>query len=55
MRTGSQIFKAANEQISAILTPEQQVEMQKLEAEREKMFPGGHKFPGGGFHPRWPG
>ena len=50
MRQGSQIFKAADEQISALLTPEQQVEMKKLEDEREKTFPGGHKYPGGGFH-----
>jgi Spy/CpxP family protein refolding chaperone len=43
---GSQIFKAANEQISALLTPEQKVEMQKMESEREKMF-SGHMRPWG--------
>jgi Spy/CpxP family protein refolding chaperone len=35
---GSQIFKAAHDQISALLTPEQKVELQKMESEREKMF-----------------
>jgi Spy/CpxP family protein refolding chaperone len=43
---GSQIFKAANEQISALLTPEQKVELQKMESEREKMF-SGHMRPWG--------
>jgi Spy/CpxP family protein refolding chaperone len=38
MERGSQIFKAAHDQISALLTPEQNVELQKLEAEREKWF-----------------
>ena len=37
---GSQIIKAANDQISAILTPEQQAQMKKMEADREKMFSG---------------
>jgi Spy/CpxP family protein refolding chaperone len=37
---GSQIFKDADDQIEAILTPDQQVELKKMEAEREKMFPG---------------
>ena len=49
VQRGSQIFKAANEQISALLTPDQQVEMQKMEAEREKMFSGHmrrHEGPG---------
>ena len=35
---GSQIFRVANDQISALLTPEQKVELQKMEAEREKLF-----------------
>jgi Spy/CpxP family protein refolding chaperone len=54
---GSQIFKAANEQISALLTPEQKVELQKMESEREKMFSGHmrpwgppHDSPGGVHH-----
>ena len=46
---GSQIFKAANEQISALLTPEQKVELQKMESEREKMF-SGHMRPWGPPH-----
>jgi Spy/CpxP family protein refolding chaperone len=46
---GSQIFQAANEQISALLTPEQKVEMQKMESEREKMFLG-HLRPWGPPH-----
>jgi len=37
---GSQIFKTANDQISAVLTPEQKVELQKMESEREKLFSG---------------
>ena len=37
---GSQIFKDADDQISALLTPDQQVELKKMEAEREKMFSG---------------
>ena len=45
----SQIFKAANDQIVALLTPEQKVEMQKMESEREKMF-SGHMRPGGPPH-----
>jgi Spy/CpxP family protein refolding chaperone len=35
---GSQIFKAANDQIAALLTPEQKVELQKIESDREKRF-----------------
>ena len=35
---GSQIFKAAHDQISALLTPEQKVKLQKMESEREKRF-----------------
>jgi Spy/CpxP family protein refolding chaperone len=43
---GYEIFKAADEQISALLTPDQKVELQKMEAEREKMF-AGHMHPPG--------
>jgi Spy/CpxP family protein refolding chaperone len=43
---GYEIFKAADEQISALLTPDQKVELQKMEAEREKMF-SGHMHPAG--------
>jgi Spy/CpxP family protein refolding chaperone len=57
MEHGSQIMKAAHDQISALLTPEQKVELQKMEAEREKMFldhmrPWGspHEGPGGMRH-----
>lgn len=49
MEQGSQIFKTANDQISALLTPDQKAEMQKMEEERQKTFPG-HMHPGGGFH-----
>jgi Spy/CpxP family protein refolding chaperone len=35
---GSQIFKAVHDEISALLTPEQNVELQKLESDREKRF-----------------
>ena len=35
---GSQIFKAAHDQISALLTSEQKAELQKMENEREKKF-----------------
>jgi Spy/CpxP family protein refolding chaperone len=35
---GSQIFKAAHDQISALLTPGQQAELQKMESERKKRF-----------------
>ncbi len=45
---GSQIFKDADDQIEAILTPDQQVELKKMEAERERMFPG-RMHQGGGF------
>src|ERR1039458_8657721 len=41
---GSQIIKAANDQISALLTPEQKVELQKMESDREKMFSGHMRF-----------
>ena len=43
---GSQIIKAAHDQISALLTPKQKVELQKMESEREKMF-SGHMRPWG--------
>ena len=36
----SQIIKTANEQIAAFLTPEQRVELQKMESDREQMFSG---------------
>jgi len=42
----SQIFKAADDQISALLTPDQKVELQKMESEREKIF-SGHMHPWG--------
>ncbi|MCE0523954.1 MAG: hypothetical protein LV480_13680 [Methylacidiphilales bacterium] len=48
MEQGSQIFKAAHDQISALLTPEQKAELQKMEIEREKMF-SGHLHPKGFF------
>jgi Spy/CpxP family protein refolding chaperone len=35
---GSQIIKAANDQISAVLTPDQKAELEKMESEREKLF-----------------
>jgi Spy/CpxP family protein refolding chaperone len=44
---GSQIFKSAHDQISALLTPDQQAEMQKMESEREKMFSGHMHHHGG--------
>jgi len=57
MGRGAQIFKAAHDQISALLTPEQKVELQKMESDREKMFSGHirpwgppHEGPGGPFH-----
>ena len=46
---GSQIYKAADDQISALLTPEQKVQLQKMESEREKMF-SGHLHPWGAAH-----
>jgi len=53
LERGSQIFKAMDDQISALLTPDQQAELQKMESEREKMF-SGHMHPwgspGGMFH-----
>ena len=54
MEHGSEIMKAANEQILALLTPDQQILLQKMEAEREKMFSnrmhGWGPPPGGPFH-----
>ena len=38
MEHGAQIFKAVHDQISALLTPDQQVELLKVESEREKKF-----------------
>jgi Spy/CpxP family protein refolding chaperone len=46
---GSQIIKAANDQIAQVLTPDQKVELQKMESEREKMFMG-HMHPWGPPH-----
>ena len=43
---GSEIFKAMDDQIAAVLNPDQKAELQKLETEREKMF-GGHPRPWG--------
>jgi Spy/CpxP family protein refolding chaperone len=40
IQRGSQIFKATDEQIAALLTADQQDELKKMEAEREKMFLG---------------
>jgi Spy/CpxP family protein refolding chaperone len=37
---GSQIFKEASDKIATILNPDQKVELQKMESEREKMFSG---------------
>jgi hypothetical protein len=49
MDHGSQIIKAADDQIAALLTSGQQVELQKMESEREKMF-SGHMHPWGASH-----
>jgi Spy/CpxP family protein refolding chaperone len=53
LERGSQIFKAMDDQISVLLTPQQQAELQQVEGEREKMF-SGHMHPwgspGGMFH-----
>jgi Spy/CpxP family protein refolding chaperone len=54
VRQGAQVFAAADDQISALLTPEQNVELKKVEAEREKMF-GMHGHAGGNFHNDDPG
>lgn len=52
MERGSQIIKTANDQIAAILTPDQKAQLAKLEAEREKMFSGHmHPWGHGGMHP----
>jgi len=47
---GSQIFKDADDQISAFLTPDQKAELEKMRAERDKMFPGHMHGPGGKFN-----
>jgi Spy/CpxP family protein refolding chaperone len=49
LERGSQIFKETNAQISALLTPAQQAELQKMESEREKLF-NGHMRPWGPPH-----
>jgi Spy/CpxP family protein refolding chaperone len=38
VQESSKIFRTADEQILAILTPEQKIELKQLEDEREKMF-----------------
>ena len=38
LERGSQIFKSVNDQIAPYLTPEQKVELQKMESDREKKF-----------------
>jgi hypothetical protein len=57
LERGSEIFKAMDDQISVLLTPAQQAELQKMASEREKMF-SGHMHPwgppGGGFHHNGP-
>ena len=45
---GSQIFKDADDKIEALLNPDQQAELKKIEAERQKMFHG-HMHPGGNY------
>jgi Spy/CpxP family protein refolding chaperone len=50
---GSQIIKAADDQISVVLTPGQKVELQRVESEREKMF-SGHMRPWGAPPPGGP-
>lgn len=59
---GSQIFKAANDQIAALLTSNQKVKLQEMESDREKMFSGHmhawgppHDGPGGMFPHSGPG
>ena len=47
---GAQIINAADDQIAMLLTPDQKVELQKLESERQKMF-SGHMRPWGGAPP----
>jgi len=46
MERGAKIFKDVHDQISALLTPDQQVKLQKMEDERQKMF-SGHQHPWG--------
>lgn len=43
-----QIFKETDDQIAAILTPEQNAELKKMQEEREKAFSGHTHFHGGG-------
>jgi Spy/CpxP family protein refolding chaperone len=43
---GAKIMKEADDKIAAILTPQQQAELQVIEKEREKMF-SGHMHPWG--------
>jgi Spy/CpxP family protein refolding chaperone len=45
----SQILKEANDQIATFLTPDQKVELQKMEDDREKLF-SGHMHPWGQSH-----
>ncbi len=65
---GSEIIRTANDQIAAVLTADQKVKLQQLEAERQKMFwgrlhswgpPGGpgemHRHWDDGDHPPPPG
>jgi Spy/CpxP family protein refolding chaperone len=58
LERGSQIFKAMDDQISVLLTPAQQAELQKVESDRQKMF-SGHMHPwgapGGPSHHEGPG
>jgi Spy/CpxP family protein refolding chaperone len=57
MERGAQIFKSAHDQIAALLTPQQEVELQKMESDREKMFSGHMRpwgSPGGMFHHNGP-
>jgi protein CpxP len=46
---GSQIIKSADDQIATLLTPDQQVQLQKMESDRQKMF-NGHMHSRGGQH-----
>jgi hypothetical protein len=54
MERGAQIFQSVHAQISALLTPDQQVLWQKMESDREKMF-SGHMRPWGTPPPGGPG
>jgi Spy/CpxP family protein refolding chaperone len=46
---GAQIFRETDDKIAAVLTPDQEAELKKMEAEREKMFPGHRHSPGDKF------